>query len=83
MTETYTNLNGDVWEIYFAYGRVAEWCWKCTPLKGKIGRASTEGYRNKADCMADAERNGMECSLSYFSRLNRSFERSYWPELYS
>ena len=35
-----------------------EWRWRKKAPNGKIIGASTEGYKNKADCVANAKRNG-------------------------
>lgn len=46
----------DKWEIY--QDAKKEWRWKRTAPNGKIVAASTEGYKNRADCVANAKRNG-------------------------
>ena len=46
----------DNWEIY-QDGR-GEWRWRRTARNGEVVGASTEGYRNRADCVANAKRNG-------------------------
>lgn len=53
-----TGKNGDKWEIY--QGKDG-WRWRRTAPNGRIVGASTEGYANKADCIANAKRNGMDC----------------------
>ena len=58
MTETCTGKNGDKWEIYEDKAKE----WRCTASNGKIVGSSAEGYRNKADCIANARRNGMDCT---------------------
>jgi len=35
-----------------------EWRWSRVATNGKIVGASTEGYKNKEDCIKNAERNG-------------------------
>jgi len=35
-----------------------EWRWRKIAPNGKIVGASSEGYKNKADCIANAKRNG-------------------------
>ena len=60
MTETCTGKNGDKWEIY--EDKAKEWRWRRTASNGKIVGSSAEGYRNKADCIANARRNGMDCT---------------------
>jgi len=46
----------DKWEIY-KDGR-GDWRWRRTAQNGRIVGASTEGYNNRADCLANARRNG-------------------------
>ncbi|MDD7887108.1 DUF1508 domain-containing protein [Flavivirga sp. 57AJ16] len=46
----------DKWEIY--QDSKKEWRWKRTAPNGKTVGASTEGYKNKSDCIANAKRNG-------------------------
>lgn len=46
----------DKWEIY-QDGR-GEWRWRRIAPNGREVGASTEGYRNRADCVANARRNG-------------------------
>jgi uncharacterized protein YegP (UPF0339 family) len=62
MTETCTASNGDKWEIY--KDNAGEWRWRRTASNGSIVGASTEGYKNKSDCIANARRNGMSCTPS-------------------
>ncbi len=62
MAETCTDANGDKWEIYT--DKKGEWRWRRTARNGNIVGASAEGYKNKADCIANAQRNGMNCTPS-------------------
>ncbi len=55
-----TGENGDTWEIY----KSDDWRWRRTAPNGNIVGASTEGYVNKSDCIANAKRNGMDCTPS-------------------
>lgn len=48
--------NQDRWEFY--KDNRGEWRWRRTASNGRIVGASTEGYVNKADCVANAKRNG-------------------------
>ena len=50
--------NGDVWEIY--YGGDG-WRWRRTASNGRIVGAATQGYSNRSDCIANAQRSGMSC----------------------
>lgn len=59
MAQSCNASNGDKWEIY--KGGADEWRWRRTASNGKIVGASTEGYANKSDCIANAQRNGMSC----------------------
>nr|WP_162792805.1 DUF1508 domain-containing protein [Sulfitobacter sp. DFL14] len=54
--------NGDKWKI--EKDRAGEWRWNRTARNGQIVGASTEGYVNKSDCIANAQRNGMTCTPS-------------------
>lgn len=51
---------GDLWELYEAKDG---WRWRRTAKNGEIVGASTQGYSNKADCIANAKRNGCDCDL--------------------
>ncbi len=62
MSKTCTDTNGDKWEIY--KDNAEEWRWRRTAPNGNIVGSSTEGYKNKMDCIANAERNGMDCTPS-------------------
>ncbi|MFD2586141.1 YegP family protein [Croceitalea marina] len=46
----------DKWEFY--KDKKKEWRWRRTAPNGDIVGASTEGYKNKSDCIANAKRNG-------------------------
>jgi uncharacterized protein YegP (UPF0339 family) len=46
-----------------------EWRWIRTAPNGEVIGASTEGYKNKADCIANAERNMMVCPISETKRM--------------
>jgi len=56
--ESCTDRNGDKWEIYQT---TAGWRWRRIAANGKIVGASTEAYSSKANCISNAERNGMTC----------------------
>jgi len=58
MSETFTDSTGDTWEIY--RDNAGEWRWRRTAQNGNIVGASTQGYNNKADCIANARRHGMD-----------------------
>ena len=36
----------------------SKWRWRATAMNGKIVGASTQGYVNKADCIANANKHG-------------------------
>jgi len=46
----------DRWEFY--KDNRGEWRWRRIAPNGKIVGASSEGYKNKADCIANARRHG-------------------------
>ncbi len=46
----------DKWEIY--QDGNGEWRWRRVAPNGKIVAASSEGYKNRSDCVANARRNG-------------------------
>lgn len=48
-------LNTDKWEFYKDNARM--WRWRRVASNGRIVGASTEGYVNKSDCIANARRN--------------------------
>ena len=62
MSETCKGSNGDTWEIY--KDRADQWRWRRTARNGENVGASSEGYVNKADCISNAVRNGMDCTPS-------------------
>lgn len=62
MSETCIGGNGDTWEI--KKDSAGEWRWTRTARNGNIVGASSEGYVNKSDCIANADRNGMDCTPS-------------------
>lgn len=60
MTQYCKASNGDKWEIY--KDNAGEWRWRRTASNGNIVGASTEGYKNKQDCIDNAIRHGMDCN---------------------
>ena len=62
MAESCTTANGDKWEIY--KDNAGEWRWRRKARNGETVGSSSEGYVNKADCIANARRNGMTCTPS-------------------
>lgn len=50
----------DKWEFYQDTKR--EWRWRRIASNGKIVGASSQGYVNRADCVANAQRNGYKGS---------------------
>lgn len=59
MSTSCTATNRDTWEIYL--DSASEWRWRRKAPNGEIVGASTEGYVNKSDCIANAQRHGMDC----------------------
>ncbi|WP_108308397.1 YegP family protein [Metalysinibacillus jejuensis] len=51
-------IQKDRWDFYKDNSR--EWRWRRTAANGKIVGASTQGYVNKSDCIANAKRNGYD-----------------------
>lgn len=49
-------MNSDNWIFY--RDAANEWQWKRFAANGEQVGGSTEGYKNKADCIANATRNG-------------------------
>lgn len=47
---------GDKWE--FKKDPKGDWRWTRTASNGKIVGSSTEGYKNREDCVSNAKRNG-------------------------
>lgn len=45
----------DKWEFF--KDSKEEWHWRRTSHNGNIVGSSSEGYKNKADCVANAQRN--------------------------
>lgn len=48
----------DKWEIY--EDKAGEYRWRRTASNGNIVGSATEGYKGKSDCVANAERHGMD-----------------------
>lgn len=48
----------DKWEIY--QDKKGEYRWRCKSQNGNIVGAATEGYVKKVDCVANAQRHGMD-----------------------
>ncbi len=48
--------NNDIWEFY--KDNEGQWRWRRTASNGRIVGASSQGYANKSDCIANAKRNG-------------------------
>lgn len=46
----------DKWEIY--QDSAGEWRWRRTASNGRIVGASSQGYKNRSDCVDNARRNG-------------------------
>ncbi|MCH1918113.1 DUF1508 domain-containing protein [Shewanella sp. A3A] len=46
----------DTWDFYV--DTAGEWRWRRTASNGRIVGASSQGYVNRADCVANARRNG-------------------------
>lgn len=49
-------MNNDKWEFYQDTER--EWRWRRIASNGRIVGSSSQGYKNKQDCIDNAKRNG-------------------------
>lgn len=49
-------MSQDTWTFY--QDSQGKWRWRRTAGNGQIVGASSEGYNNRADCVANARRNG-------------------------
>lgn len=49
-------MDKDRWEFY--KDAAGEWRWRRIATNGEIVGSSSQGYVNKSDCIANAERNG-------------------------
>ena len=59
MLETCRASNGGTWKIH--RDRANEWRWRRTASNGRNVGSSNDGYVNKSDCIANAQRHGMDC----------------------
>ena len=62
MAQSCKASNGDTWTIY--QDNASEWRWNRKASNGQTVGASSEGYANKADCISNARRHGMDCDPS-------------------
>jgi len=46
----------DTWDFYV--DSAGEWRWRRTASNGRIVGASSQGYKNRSDCVENARRNG-------------------------
>ena len=49
-------MAADKWDIY--QDAQGQWRWRRTADNGRVVGASTQGYSNRADCVANARREG-------------------------
>ena len=59
----------DKWGFY--QDRIGQWHWRRTAPNGAIVGASSEGYWNKQDCIANAHRNGYDLWDFYQDELKQ------------
>ncbi|MCB1097576.1 MAG: DUF1508 domain-containing protein [Verrucomicrobiales bacterium] len=52
----------DKWTLY--KDKKSEWRWKRVASNGRTVGASTEGYKNRSECIENAQRNGCEIDLT-------------------
>ena len=57
---TCTDGQGDKWIFYL--DRTKEWKWRRITKYGGIIGISPESYKNKSDCISNAQRNGLTCT---------------------
>lgn len=50
--------DSDTWDVY--QDKAGEYRWRRKASNGNIVGAATEGYSSKADCVANAQRHGMD-----------------------
>ena len=61
MEYTCTDRDKHTWLVY--QNKVnKKWRWRRKAVNGRIVAAATEGYVNKADCIANAKLSGMRCT---------------------
>ncbi len=60
MSET-GSLSSDKWEFY--KDEQGLWRWRRIAPNGRIVGASSQGYNNRLDCVANAERSGFDDSF--------------------
>ena len=58
-TTSCVGSKGDTWTIY--KDNAGKWRWNREASNGRTVGASTQGYENRADCIANAQRHGMDC----------------------
>ncbi|MGK0188577.1 MAG: hypothetical protein ACI9R3_004388 [Verrucomicrobiales bacterium] len=51
-------MNDDKWHFY--QDKKREWRWKRVARNGRIVGSSSEGYKNRSDCIDNARRNGCD-----------------------
>jgi uncharacterized protein YegP (UPF0339 family) len=54
----------DRWEFY--QDKQNDWRWRRKAVNGRIVGASSEGYRNRTDCVDNATRNGFDPNDPHF-----------------
>lgn len=57
--ESCTGADGHRWEIWQSANG---WRWRRIARNGVTVAASTQGYANKSDCIANARLSGMQCT---------------------
>ncbi|MDA0813675.1 MAG: DUF1508 domain-containing protein [Verrucomicrobia bacterium] len=56
----------DKWTLY--KDKKNEWRWKRVASNGRVVGASTEGYKNRSECIDNAKRNGCTVEPSLISK---------------
>ena len=58
--ETCVDSQGEKWLFYLDHTN--EWKWRRIAKAGGIIGMSPESYKNKSDCVSNAQRNGLTCT---------------------
>ena len=58
--ETCIDSQGDKWIFYLNH--ISEWRWRRITKYGGIVGIAPESYKNKSDCISNAQRNGLTCT---------------------
>ena len=71
--ETYIDCYGQKWIFYL--NRAGEWRWRRICKNGGLVGISPESYKNKVDCISNAQRNGLTCNHKIIRKLHKEIRR--------